>query len=237
MKKQTTHHKLLKFTFALAGTLLTAVIMVNLWIYASVKDRIFDPDEISPEHISGADCILVLGAGVRDDGSPSHMLEDRLLTGVDLWKRGFSPVMLMSGDHGREDYDEVNAMLDFAVGEGVPENVIFLDHAGFSTYESLYRAREIFGAEKIVVVTQEYHLYRALYDAQQLGLDAVGVSADRRTYVGQAMRDTREIAARVKDFVWCLAKPKPTYLGETVDLTGDAGVTHDKQREEGKGNR
>ncbi len=235
MKKQPSiPKKLLKAALTCGAVLLTAVIAVNLWIYASVKDRIFEPDETGPILMwdsvadARADCILVLGAGVRDDGSPSHMLEDRLLTGIDLYERGFSPVMLMSGDHGREEYDEVNAMKDFAAAEGVPEDVIFLDHAGFSTYESLYRAKEIFGAERIVIVTQEYHLYRALYTADALGLDAVGISADLRTYVGQTMRETREIAARVKDFVWCIAKPEPTYLGEKIDLAGDASVTHDK---------
>ncbi len=234
MKKHTRSGKLLKFLLTCALIALTAVIGVHLWIYTTVKDRIFAPDEIEPilmwERVADvrADCILVLGAGVRDDGSPSHMLEDRLLTGIDLYERGFSPVLLMSGDHGREDYDEVNAMKDFAVSEGVPEDVIFLDHAGFSTYESLYRAKEIFGAERIVIVTQEYHLWRALYVADALGLDAVGISADLRTYVGQSMRETREIAARMKDFLWCLIRPEPTYLGDAIDLGGNADVTHDK---------
>lgn len=226
--------KLFKAALTCGAVLLTAVIAVNLWICASVKDRIYAPDETGPINMwntaadTPADCILVLGAGVRDDGSPSHMLEDRLLTGIDLYERGFSPVLLMSGDHGREEYDEVNAMKAFAEKHGVSSQVIFLDHAGFSTYESLYRAKEIFGAQRIVIVTQEYHLYRALYTADALGLDAVGISADLRTYVGQTMRETREIAARVKDFVWCIAKPAPTYLGEKIDLTGDASATHDK---------
>ena len=229
MKKHTISQKLLKFILILGFFALTAVIGVHLWIYIIVKDRIYAPDEIRPEHLAEqTDCILVLGAGVRDDGSPSHMLEDRLLTGIDLYERGFSPVMLMSGDHGREEYDEVNAMKDFSVSKGVPEKVIFLDHAGFSTYESLYRAKEIFGAERIVIVTQEYHLWRALYTADALGLDAVGISADLRTYVGQSMRETREIAARMKDFLWCLIKPEPTYLGEKIDLGGNADVTWDK---------
>lgn len=228
MKKRTTARTLLNFILAAALILLSAVMAVHLWIYASVKDRIYAPNQISAEHLgTPADCILVLGAGVRDDGSPSHMLEDRLLTGIDLYERGFSPVMLMSGDHGREDYDEVNAMKDFAASKGVPEEVIFLDHAGFSTYESLYRAKEIFGAERIVIVTQEYHLWRALYVADSLGLDAVGISADLRTYVGQSMRETREIAARIKDFLWCILKPEPTYLGNPIDLTGHASQTHD----------
>jgi vancomycin permeability regulator SanA len=90
----------------------------------------------------------------------------------------------------------------------------------------MYRAKEVFGAEKIVVVTQEYHLYRALYVAQALGLDAVGVSADLRTYYGQSMRETRELAARVKDWLYTIIKPLPTYLGDPIDLTGDGSVTN-----------
>jgi len=217
--------KILKAAMLCGVIAITAVTTVNLWIYASVKNRIFTPDTVGNTE---ADCILVLGAGVRDDGTPSHMLEDRLLTGIDLYERGMSPVMLMSGDHGREEYDEVNTMKSFAEEHGVPADRIFLDHAGFSTYESLYRAKEIFGAEKIIIVTQEYHLYRALYTAQQFGLDAVGVSADLRTYVGQTMRDTREIAARIKDFIWCLVRPEPTFLGEKIDLNGPASATHDQ---------
>ena len=102
-----------------------------------------------------------------------------------------------------------------------------MDHAGFSTYESIYRAKEIFGAERIVVITQEYHLYRALYIADALGLEAYGVASDQRTYSGQTMRDVREILARNKDFLTSLFKPKPTYLGETISLDGSGDVTND----------
>ena len=154
------------------------------------------------------------------------MPEDRLLTGIDLYKNGTTGTLLMSGDHGKVDYDEVNCMRDYAAECGIPTEHIFMDHAGFSTYESMYRAIEVFGAEKIIIVTQKYHLYRALYVAQALGLDAVGVSADLRTYYGQSMRETRELAARVKDFVYTIFRPLPKYLGEPIDLTGDGNVTN-----------
>lgn len=101
-----------------------------------------------------------------------------------------------------------------------------MDHAGFSTYESLYRARDVFGAKNVIIITQEYHLYRALYIAKSLGLDAVGVSADLRTYYGQSLRETREIAARVKDFFYTVFQPLPTYLGDPVSLDGDGNVTN-----------
>ena len=196
---------------------------INLHMCYAVHDRIVPPETA---YYTGADCILVLGAGVRNDGSPSHMLEDRLLTGIDLYNAGITRTLLMSGDHGHKDYDEVNCMKNYAAAAGIPTEHIFMDHAGFSTYESMYRAKEVFGAEKIIIVTQEYHLYRALYVAEALGLDAVGVSADLRTYYGQSMRETRELAARVKDFLYTIFRPEPTYLGDPIDLTGDGNVTN-----------
>lgn len=133
----------------------------------------------------------------------------------------------MSGDHGREGYDEVNAMKQYAMVAGVPSSDVFMDHAGFSTYESMYRAKEIFQAQKVVIVSQEYHLYRAIYIAQALGLDAYGVAADGEDYAGQWQRDAREVLARVKDFFTSIWKPEPTYLGEAIPVSGDGDVTND----------
>ncbi len=198
---------------------------VNLHIYNRTKSRIVTSEDAAE---LAADCILVLGAGVRADGTPSHMLEDRLLTGISLYNEGVSPKLLMSGDHGRVEYDEVNTMKDFAMEKGVPSADVFMDHAGFSTYDSLYRARDIFGAERVVIVSQGYHLYRALYVAESLGLEAVGVSADLRTYHGQAMREIRELLARTKDLVYTITKPKPVFLGEPIALMGSGDVTNDK---------
>ena len=138
---------------------------------------------------SGADCILVLGCGVRPDGEPSLMLRDRLDMGLRLYDAGAAPKLLMSGDHGRTDYDEVGAMKRYAMDRNVPSSDVFQDHAGFSTYESMYRARDVFCAEKILIVSQSYHLYRAVYDARALGLDAWGVAAeDVRIWPRQAAK-------------------------------------------------
>lgn len=223
MKRTNLLRKILKTIVFLGLAAVTAVGGINLYMCRNVRERIVPPETA---YYTGADCILILGAGVRNDGSPSHMLEDRLLTGIDLYESGITRTLLMSGDHGKKDYDEVSCMKNYAAECGVPTEDIFLDHAGFSTYESLYRAKEVFGAEKIIIVTQEYHLYRALYVAQELGLDAVGVSADLRTYYGQSMRETRELAARVKDFLYTIFLPLPTYLGDPIDLTGDGNVTN-----------
>ncbi len=200
-----------------------AVIAINHLVIAEATPYILPADAPG----DGYDCILVLGCGVHGD-TPSHMLEDRLLQGIELYQSGASEKMIMSGDHGREHYDEVNVMKDFATERGVDSSDIFMDHAGFSTYESMYRAKEIFQAEKILIVTQKYHLYRAVYDARALGLDAYGVASDPRTYAGQLYRDIREILARNKDFVYSIIKPEPTYLGEPIPVNGNGNLTNDK---------
>ena len=141
--------------------------------------------------------------------------------------RGAAPKIIMSGDHGRKNYNEVGTMKQYAVEAGVPSSDVFMDHAGFSTYETVYRAKEIFGAKRVIIVTQKYHLYRALYIAKSLGLDAVGVDSDLETYRGQLKRDVREVLARCKDFATSIIKPKPTYLGEAVPVSGDGDITND----------
>lgn len=174
------------------------------------------------------DCIMVLGCGLKQDGEPTRMLRDRLDQGIALYKAGVAPKLLMSGDHGQVHYDEVNKMKEYAMEQGVPSEDVFMDHAGFSTYESMYRAREIFQAKSMVVVTQKYHLYRAIYDAGHMGIAAVGVPAKQVRYGGQIIRDLREVLARNKDIVACIIKPKPTYLGEAIPVWGDGNATNDK---------
>ncbi len=197
----------------------------DLLIAASERSRIVSPAEAAD---FGADCILVLGAGLLPDGSPSLMLSERIQTGVDLYEAGVAPKLLMSGDHSRSDHDEVNAMKDAAMARGVPSADIFMDHAGFATYDSFYRAGAVFGVKKVVVVTQAYHLPRALWIARALGLEAVGVACDTRRYAGQFNRDVREILARDKDFFKCILKPLPRYLGEAIPITGSGDVTNDR---------
>ena len=209
---------------AVALLSLSFVTIANVIILSSTKNSIVTiPEAATLEDI---DCILVLGCGLRKDGSPSDMLTDRLLVGIELYQAGVSKKLLMSGDHGQADYDEVGAMKAFALTKDIPPADIFMDHAGFSTYESIYRARDIFGADRIIIVTQSYHLPRALYIAKSLGIEAYGVSADLRSYRGQIVRDARELLARAKDFAYATAKPLPTYLGEPVSLDGDGNVTN-----------
>ena len=198
---------------------------LNAYVKGVAKADIITPEEAV--NLEDVDCIIVLGCLVKSDGSPSDMLSDRLERGIDLYKKGAAPKIIMSGDHGRADYDEVNAMKQIAVDSGIPSSDVFMDHAGFSTYESIYRAKEIFEADKIIIVTQEYHLYRALYIAEKLGIEAYGVNSDYRTYWGQSKRDAREILARCKDFCNMIFKPEPTYLGEKIPVSGDGNLTND----------
>ena len=187
--------------FALAVTVVIYALAVNAYVVASTEKRILTPNEVA--EIGNADCILVLGCLVKSDGTPSDMLHDRLQTAVEVYniieQTGHTP-LLMSGDSGSEGYDEVGTMRDFAVYAGVGEEIL-LYPAGFSTFESVWRAKELYGAEKVIIVTQSYHLHRALFIAEAIGMEAYGVSADVRSYRNQFFRDVREILARNKDFL------------------------------------
>ena len=199
-----------------------AVVSLSVYMVKTTEKSIFTADTF--KNSEKADCVLILGAGVKD-GKPKPMLRDRLLTGIELYKSGAAKKIIMSGDHGRADYDEVNVMRAFALEQGVKAEDIFLDHAGFSTYDSVYRAKNIFGAENIIIVSQKYHLYRALYIAKKLDVKAAGVSADLNTYGGQLKRDIREIIARDKDFFKCIIKPKAQIMGDKIPLDGDGSIT------------
>jgi vancomycin permeability regulator SanA len=210
-----------------AALVLTAVLTVGLAMVDTTRDQIVGIGEITSELEAGAyDCILVLGAGVRPDGSPSSMLLDRVKVACELYESAGDAdlPLLMSGDH-TGSYNEVGAMEKLAVEAGVPSEQIFLDHEGYSTYESLYRAKHVFGAEKMVIVTQEYHLYRALHIARELGIEAVGIPADLRPYRKQKLYELRECLARFKDM---FTAAKGEYSGQPdppVSLKGNGNLT------------
>ncbi len=226
MKKKKVMKSILIVWICLVVVGTVAVFGVNAYVKGSAKDRIITTEEAA--ELADVDCILVLGCQVKDNGVPSDMLKDRLARGIELYEAGVAPKMLMSGDHGREEYDEVGTMKQWAIDSDIPSENIFMDHAGFSTYESMYRAKEIFEADKIIIVTQEYHLYRALYIAEKLGIEAYGVASDYHTYAGQSMRELREILARCKDFTTTIFKPEPTYLGEAIPVSGNGDITNDE---------
>lgn len=209
----------------LVGCVVVAALLVvgtNVAVYVSTKDDIVD---IATAKATDADCIVVLGASVFADGTPSTILQDRLDDGVALYFAGVAPKIIMSGDNSTTSYNEVKVMKEYAIEQGVPSEDVFCDHAGFSTYESMYRAKEVFGAERVVVATQKYHLYRALYAAKGLGMEAVGVPSDYRVYDKQIQYDVREIPARTKDFFKTLVKVPSTYVGDRIGLDQSGDVT------------
>lgn len=199
---------------------------ISEFVKSSVSDRLITPEAAA--ELSDIDCIIVLGCRVNGE-TPSPMLSDRLTRGVELYDMSAAHKLLMSGDHGRVSYDEVNAMKQFAIDRGVPSEDVFMDHAGFSTYETMYRAKEVFAAKRVIIVTQKYHLYRAVYIAEQLGIEAYGVDSDLQSYIKQPYYNAREILARDKDFVKVIFKPKPTYLGEVIPISGSGDLTNDKE--------
>lgn len=196
--------------------------ITNVVTVVTAKDRIV---ESRTAEGFDADAIVVLGASVLVDGTPSGILQDRLDDGIALYKAGVAPKLIMSGDNSTVAYNEVQVMKNYAIDQGVPSQDIFCDHAGFSTYESMYRAKNVFGAHRIVVATQTYHLYRALYAAQGLGLEAIGVASDYHEYSKQSQYDLREVPARTKDFFKTLFQVPSTFVGDPISLDQSGDVT------------
>jgi SanA protein len=194
------------------------ILVPNLIITKAPKDYIVQTPEDAPH----AQVAIVLGARILPDGTPMDMLLDRLKTGVKLYELGKVDKLLLSGDHDQVPYNEVDVMLDYVLAHGIPEEDVFTDNAGFSTYESMYRARDVFQVETALIVTQDFHLSRAVYTARGLGLDAIGVVADLQPYRDEAENAAREILARVKAILQLhITHPGPTELGQPIPITGD----------------
>ena len=174
---------------------------------------------------ANAECALVLGAGVRDDGSPSDVLRDRLDEALDLYRLGRVKKLVVSGDHQSASYDEPNAMRVYLEAKGVPSSDIFMDHAGLDTYSSVWRVKHVFGASRIIVVTQEFHLARAVWVARSLGMEAEGSAADRHVYRGIAWLHAREVVSRTKAYVDIAVARTPRHGGPPISLEGDGRVT------------
>ena len=229
------HHKTKKTKFRIG---IPAAILVNVLVmvfalsafvvwdvkddvrYTCVDDATLDQAVVDELKAGNYQCALVLGCAVYSDGEPTPMLRDRLDVGIALYKAGVVPKLLLSGDHGQDEYNEISTMYEYCISQGVADADIFLDHAGFSTYESVYRAQSIFQVERMVVVTQTYHEYRALYIARVLGIDSVGVASDQKSYFGASYREFREVLARDKDYFKSLLRLPPTYGGNAIPITG-----------------
>jgi len=206
--------------------LLTAAFTLysNVAVYRAGQKGVCTADR-SPQ----AETAVILGAKVFQSGALSQVLADRMDTGIELYQKGKVKKLLLTGDHGQTTYDEVNTMRRYALNKGVPEEDIFMDHAGFSTYDSMYRARDIFKVNNAVIVTQEFHLSRALYIARSLGIEVWGVPADKRKYTGENYLYFRELFARTKAAGQVILGMKPKYLGPEIPITGDGRVTKDTE--------
>lgn len=210
--------------------LVLAVVVVAVLVFAGTNAAaiLTTQDDIVDQQAAAsfdADAIIVLGASVYPDGTPSGILQDRLDDGIALYFAGAAPKIIMSGDNGTESYNECWAMKQYAISQGVPSEDVFCDHAGFSTYETMYRARHVFGADRVVIATQTYHLYRAVYDAQGVGMEAIGVPSDYGEYVNQSWYDIREVFARTKDFFQVLFSVPSTFVGDPISLDQSGDVT------------
>lgn len=199
---------------ALVVSLFGGALGVSRSVVTMTSAKIFRVVDVPPKPVA-----VVFGARVRRSGELSSVLEDRVRTAVELYRSGKVRKLLMTGDNSRKEYDEPTAMKEFAVLQGIPERDIALDYAGFRTYDSCYRARAIFGVKSAILVTQRYHLPRALYTAQAMGLDAVGCVADRHRYGAQRWFSFREQWSTLVAWLQVnVTKPKPHFLGPPVEL-------------------
>lgn len=203
---------------------LLLILFINLHIISTTSSRIYAEVQDIPESQTG----LVLGAFVYSDGTLSTMLKDRCDSAIILYNAGKIQKILVSGDHGRKEYDEVNSMKNYILNKGVASEDIFTDHAGFDTYDSMYRARDIFKVDSITIITQGFHLPRAVYTAKSLGINAIGFRADLQVYAGGTFtNELREILSRSKAFIDLLMQNKPVYLGEAIPITGNSELSWD----------
>ena len=201
------------------------IVSINLYIVGSTRGDIHTSLDSVPTQQTG----LLLGALVHSDGSLSTAVQDRVDTTVELYRDGKISKILVSGDHGQVNYDEVNTIRKHLMAKGVKEEDIFLDHAGFDTYDSVYRARDVFQVKSIVIISQAFHLPRAVFVAKALDVDAVGYVADKQDYPQRKRNTVREWLARIKSWKDVVVEPQPTYLGETIPITGDSKKSWDEK--------
>ena len=214
--------KIITAILSIVVIIVLGTVVINTYMIESTKKSIVSIDDV--ESLSDIDAILVLGCKAYDYG-PSMMLENRLERGTEVYKI-LNTKIILSGDHSKKEYDEVNVMKDYLLERDINRSDIFLDHAGLSTYDSIYRAKNVFKANKIIIVTQYYHMSRALYIAKNLGLEAYGVIASDIPYRGIMIKnELREILARNKNFVKSIFEPESKYVGDEISLDQDGIVT------------
>lgn len=210
--------------FAVLAVFVTAVV-INVYVGLNADNYIVDSIKALPK---GVDAIIVPGAGLNSENKPGAVLKDRLDGAIKLYKAGLSNRILMSGDHGDIYHNEVLAMKEYAIEQGIPSDNIFMDHAGFTTYDTMIRARDVFTVRSAIIVTQNYHMYRSVYIARSLGIDAYGMPSDIRIDQWKYVPlETREFFARVKAFFTVLFKSEPYFGGDEIPISGSGNATDD----------
>ena len=215
--------KKFKIILGIIGIILLIGILINVYIESVIKKHIYSDINNVPKSYTG----LVLGAFVSERGTPSYVLRQRLDKAVELYKAGKIERILVSGDHGKKNYDEVNGMKEYLLKNGIPLKDIFLDHAGFDTYSSMVRAKEIFEVDSVIIITQKFHLPRSVYIARKKGLNAYGVVANTDNKYENIYNQGRDKISRVKAFFDVAFGRKPKYLGEKIPINGDNKKTLD----------
>ncbi|MCD6321499.1 MAG: YdcF family protein [Clostridiales bacterium] len=214
-------------------TVVSVLIVTAINIYMinySAKYIVDSVNDLSNTVIDSFQTVIVFRAYVYDNGQPCPMLEDRLLTGINVLESGITERIVLSGDYGTRGYDEINSMKKFVFEHGIDKEAVCLDYAGFSTYDSIVRASKIFQVESAALVTQRYHLSRAVYIARKNGIEAYGIAADLRDCPKREMVRyiIREWLARTKDFFFVnLIKPDPVFLGDEIPITGKSEPSYD----------
>ncbi|MBR2381314.1 MAG: YdcF family protein [Clostridia bacterium] len=193
------------------------VLIININVVENTNDNIYSVDELIKLD-DDFDCILILGAGIRRDGTPTPMLRDRLIAGLEAYKHLKTVPILVSGDSERPDYCETVTMKNMLLENDVLDELIISDGYGLSTYESIWRAKNVYGYNKILIVSQKYHLHRAIYIANELGMVAYGVDGALTTYGKQPLYSFREYLARIKDTIYAEMRPEPKYTNKWEEI-------------------
>lgn len=208
----------------IAGKLLLAlcflIVFINVYIKITTRKSIYDNiDNLPKSHVA-----IVLGAKVMANGQPSNYLKERLDKSIELYNAGIIKRFLLSGDHGKKYYDEVTNMKAYLKKHTIPEKDIFLDHAGFDTYSTMKRAKKVFMVEEAIIVSQKFHLPRAVYLAHKSGIAASGIIADKQAKGNTIYLELREVFARIKAFFNVLLNRSPKFLGSPIPITADEKV-------------
>lgn len=215
---------ILKYLFYAAMIAILSAGLINLYIYQSTQPLIHhQPEQVDPAYTG-----ILLGSLVYGDGKLSYVMKARADLAIQLYHSGKIKRILVSGDHGTPEYDEVNDIRIYLEAHGIPTADIFLDHAGFNTYDSMVRAKRIFQVDEAVVITQEFHLPRALFIAERAGISATGAVANLPTHLSEKRNEGREFLARVKSFGEVALNLDPHFLGEQIPITGNSRLSYDQ---------